>query len=199
MLVEIIIVSIIIGLIRGGRLSRLAIIEFKRVWIFVLALAIHLGIILFSFNEGSIVHRHIKELYVGSYGLLFIGLLINISFRSLWIIIIGTLVNLGTFITNGGRMPISLDAMRLTGLEELIPMVESGQLALYAPITDATRYGFLGDIITVPPPYPFPQILSIGDVIIGLGLFVFIQTIMLNEGLDKSKMVRFKYGSRLRL
>lgn len=32
----------------------------------------------------------------------------------------------------------------------------------------------LGDIIHIPPPYPFPKTISLGDVVIGIGMGMLI-------------------------
>jgi len=197
MLIESLLASLIIGLIRGGKLSRFSHIRFTKVWTFLLAVILQVGIILFGLSGNDIVLNYIKELYIASYVLLFIGIILNINYRSLWVIIIGTITNLFVFFANDGKMPISIESLKLIGLSDLASMAENGKIALYTPLTDKTKYAFLGDIITIPQPYPHPQILSIGDIIIALGLFLFIQSIMLNEGYDRTKMIRFKYRSRM--
>jgi len=196
-MVECLIASVIIGLIRGGRLSRFSFVDFKRVWIFILALAVQTIIIVLGVGNNQFVLKYTKELYILSYSLLFVGIIVNIRFRALWIIMIGSLMNFSAFLANGYKIPVSMDGLKLAGFTELYTFMEEGKLILYTPITEATKYSVLGEIITIPAPYPYPQILSVGDLVIALGLFVFIQSIMLDEGLDRSKMVRFKYKSRI--
>ncbi|MGF7059811.1 DUF5317 domain-containing protein [Brassicibacter mesophilus] len=197
MLIESLLASIVIGLIRGGKLSRFSHIRFTKVWTFILAVILQVGIILFGLSGNHIVLKYIKEIYIASYVLLFIGILLNINYRSLWVVIIGTLANLFVFFTNGGKTPISVESLKLIGFSDLATMVEGGKVTLYTPLAESTKYAFLGDIITVPQPYPYPQILSVGDIIIALGLFLFVQSIMLNEGYDRANMIRFKYRGRL--
>lgn len=197
LLVESLIASIVIGKIRGGKLSRISYIRFKKVWLFIIALLIQLGIIVFSSIESSILFNYLKELYIASFILLFIGIIFNANFKSLWTIFIGAALNMVPFIYNNGKIPISIDGLKLAGLSDIAQYVHDGKLALYTPITEATKHAFLGDIITIPAPYPFPQMLSIGDMLIALGLFIFIQSIMLDRNIERSNMVRFKYRSRI--
>ncbi|EOC99991.1 DUF5317 domain-containing protein [Caldisalinibacter kiritimatiensis] len=197
MLLESLVGSVVIGFIRGGKLRRLTNIRFKRIWIFLLAIAVQLGIVFLTINEVEFVLKYTKELYIISYALLFIGIISNFKYKSLWVIAIGGALNLFSFIANKGKIPVSVEGLELAGLKEMAELVKQGKMTLYEPITEATKYSFLGDIITVPEPYPFPHILSIGDMVIALGLFIFIQSIMLNEGLDRGGMIRFSYRHRI--
>lgn len=197
MLLESILLAILFGKIRGGKFSRLSHLEFKRAWIFLLALIIQAAIILFGVNGNDFVLNYSKELYILSYVLLFIGIIINLKYRSLLIILLGTGLNIFAMINNGWKMPISIEGLLLAGYSDLAEIVSTGKLAFYIPLNESSRYGFLGKIITIPPPYFYPQLLSIGDIFITLGLFLFVQSIMTNESYSRAKMIRFKYKSRI--
>lgn len=191
------IVAIFFGKIRGGKFSRLSKLEFKKIWIFILALIIQVGVILFGVSGNKFVLKYIREINILSYVFLFLGIIINIKQRTLTIILFGMLMNVFVMFSNGWRTPVSIDGLMLAGYSELADLTLSGKLAFYIPLDEASKYGLLGKIITVPPPYFFPQILSIGDIFISLGLFLFIQSVMTDEGFDKTSMVRFNYKSRI--
>ena len=55
-------------------------------------------------------------------------------------------------------------------------------------VTPDTKLVYLADIILIPRPYPLPKILSIGDIFIILGLFVFIQEIMVLNDEEKNDL-----------
>ncbi|MBZ5797754.1 DUF5317 domain-containing protein, partial [Burkholderia contaminans] len=42
----------------------------------------------------------------------------------------------------------------------------------------STRLSLLGDIIPLSKPYPRTQVISIGDVVMNFGMFLFIQNVM---------------------
>lgn len=191
------VLAVIIGLIRGGKISRLANLEFKRVWIFILALIIQAGVVLFGVNGNEFVLKYIREINAISYALLFIGIIVNAKQRTLIIVLLGMLMNVFVMFSNGWRMPISIDGLTLAGFADLAEHTLSGKMAFYVPLSEASKYGFLCKIITIPPPYFFPQILSIGDVFIALGLFLFVQSVITNDGYDKSGLVRFSYRGRV--
>ncbi|MFA5523953.1 MAG: DUF5317 domain-containing protein [Tissierellales bacterium] len=197
MLIESGIIAILFGKISGGKFSRLAHLEFKRIWVFALALIIQASVILLGVNENEFVLKYIREINGLSYVLMFIGIIINAKYRTFLIMLLGMLMNVFVMFSNGWRTPISIDGLKLAGYSELAEITLSGKLAFYIPLDELSKYGSLSKIITIPPPYFFPQILSIGDMFISLGLFLFIHSVMTNEGLDKSGMVRLKYGSKI--
>ncbi|SCG81958.1 hypothetical protein DW1_0338 [Proteiniborus sp. DW1] len=197
MLIESMVLAILFGKIRGGKVSRLSNLEFKRVWVFVLALIIQVGVILFAVNGNEFALKYIREINAISYVLLFAGFVINAKQRVLITMLLGMLMNVLVMFSNGWQTPISIDGLTLAGYEELAKLTLSGKLAFYTPLSETTKYGFLSKIITIPPPYFFPQVLSIGDVFIALGLFTFVQSIMTNDGFGKSGVVRFNYKSKI--
>ncbi|SDZ18025.1 hypothetical protein SAMN05660462_02124 [Proteiniborus ethanoligenes] len=197
MLIESVLLAILFGKIRGGKFSRLSHLEFKKVWVFILALILQGSIILFGVNGNEFVLKYIKELYIISYVLLFIGIVINFKHRSLLIILLGAGLNIFVMFNNGWKTPISIDGLLLAGYSDLADIAMTGKLAFYTPLEGSSKFGYLGKIITVPPPYFYPQLLSIGDIFITLGLFLFIQSIMTNESYDRTKMIRFKYRSKI--
>lgn len=191
------IVAILFGKIRGGKFSRLSNLEFKRIWVFMLALIIQAGIVLLGVNGNEFVLKYIREINAISYILLFIGIIINSKHRTFFIVLLGMLMNVFVMFSNEWRMPASIDGLKLAGYSELAEITLSGKLAFYVPLDELSKYGFLSKIITIPPPYFNPQVLSIGDIFISLGLFLFIHSVMTNEGYDKTGVVRFRYKSRI--
>lgn len=87
----------------------------------------------------------------------------------------GTLLNLVPIAFNNGKMPVQLNET-LSGTH-----FDIGHVLL----TEATRFRWLSDIIFIREPYPFPKIISIGDIFIVIGVFLLIQQIMVNENLSR--------------
>lgn len=70
-------------------------------------------------------------------------------------------------------MPVKLPAV-------YEPAFDLGHTLLVAE----TKMKFLSDIIFIGPPYPLPKILSLGDLFLIVGVFWFIQQIMVNKELN---------------
>lgn len=185
MLIEAIVISLIIGLIRGGKLRRFKMLSNKAMWVLIFGILLQYALVFLSRIEevGSIskILSYTKEISIISYILILIGIVTNLKFRSLWAVLIGFIGNFLAFAMNNWKIPILLEGIQLTNTPNLMGIVESGNAALYTPITEAVKYPILGDIIIFPKFYPVSRIISLGDLIISFGIFALIQEIMLAE------------------
>lgn len=184
MFIEAILVSIVIGLIRGGKFRRLRYLNYKNMWILISGIAIQYMLIFLSGLDGLDIVNNImlftKEIQVLSYALILFGIITNIKYKSLWLILAGYFMNFIVIWRNGWKMPILLEAVPLIAMPSLKEMVETGR-ALYIPITQGTKLPALGNIIVFADPYPIAKIISMGDLIVGFGVFILIQEIMLGK------------------
>jgi hypothetical protein len=94
--------------------------------------------------------------------------------RAAWsVAAFGVGLNLLVVCANGGLMPQSASSWLLTNAETSAPAkpgpVEP-HLKNVKPIDDETRLAWLGDVIPEPSWVPNPIVVSIGDVLLGLGL-----------------------------
>ena len=79
-------------------------------------------------------------------------------------------------------MPVSYDAVFRSGFPGYVDLIASGADGKHVLINETTRLSFLSD--TMHPPYflgQMAQIVSIGDVIIAFGLFMFIFEVVTNK------------------
>lgn len=198
MFIEVILLSIIVGLIRGGKFTKLFKVNFRRMWLLIFAFIFQYFIIFINSIEeiqmAEKLSKYGKQIIILSYILLFIGIFINIKYKSLWVILGGSVLNLFVLVANQWRIPILKESLNLVGLDNLALMLEGNNLPLYISITDGAKYSMLGNIITISKPYPFPHIMSIGDLIICFGLYTLIQEIMLGEGDSDRTAIKFSPG-----
>jgi hypothetical protein len=174
-----IILSILIGFLRKGSLKGLAHLNLKFGFIFPLLLAFQIAIFYLQ-NKMEFIGRLSGVFYIFVYiaGLIF--LYINRKEKGFILIFIGVFLNFLVMALNGGRMPVSLEAAAL-----LDPMYKQAlQESLYAKhqaLNEATHLGFLGDVIPITKPYPKTQVISIGDIVMNIGVFLFIQNLMVHK------------------
>ena len=114
-----------------------------------------------------------KTLLISSHLLLTWALLRNLSFRSVRLILAGSLFNLTAIVANGGLMPVTPEARSLAGMTEL----GSAWLGRVTPqgtgillTADHTRLWAFTDII---PWNLVGGVFSVGDVLLGVGLILF--------------------------
>ena len=156
--------GVIVGRLRGGRLSALASVRF-RWWGLALA-GLGFQLVLFSRPVAERVGDAGPALYVASSLAVFVAMLRNLGLPGFPLIAIGAALNLTVIVANGGYMPSSPDAwLQLTGLAAL-PTTGYSNSALIGAVTPLP---FLGDIFVLPRPLPFANVFSVGDVLIGVG------------------------------
>jgi len=96
-----------------------------------------------------------------------VGLLFNLRIRGIPIVVFGTLVNLVALALNGGRMPVSRQALLQAGVSVSKQMLQNN--TRHAWMTNLHPAWWLGDWIPIPH-----QVLSPGDVIVAVGVIVFL-------------------------
>jgi Family of unknown function (DUF5317) len=147
----------------GGRLRRLARVEIRGVWLPLLALALQVLITTIAPGGNPTIYAAIHIL---TYGLLALFLWSNRHLPGTAVIAVGALMNGFVITINGGVMPAAARAQRLAGMSLGPGFHNSAQLA-------HPHLLWLGDVIPVPG--PLPNVLSIGDLIVFVGLVVVLQ------------------------
>ncbi len=177
--------SIVVGKIRGGKIKNIGNIVIKKWYLFIIGFGLEfLSVYLHIKDVGtlsSFVDKYFIYIHSISYALIFIGLIFNFSKKSMILVFLGTLLNYIVIISNGGQMPVSGEVLSLLGMEENLTMLKKQAIITHTLITENTRLVLLGDIIPAFKHYPFPKILSIGDIFIYLGIFFFLQHAMLKQ------------------
>jgi hypothetical protein len=163
LLIYAVIVGILIGLATGGKLHGLGEVRFRLWPVALLGLAFQA--LLFSTPLAGSVGRLGPSLYVLSTVLVLMALVVNLRQPGIALVIVGAFLNFAVIVANGGQMPASPEAVAaLIGSAGLDPKVFANSV----PMTGAVL-PFLGDIFVLPRPFPFANVFSIGDVLIGIG------------------------------
>ncbi|MEW6228713.1 MAG: DUF5317 domain-containing protein, partial [Bacillota bacterium] len=82
-------------------------------------------------------------------------------------------------LANSMRMPVSTDALAAAGMSQQVAAIEAGRVLTYRLMDSTTRLRLLGDIIPVSSPYPVHRVVSMGDLVMALGVFLLVQREML--------------------
>jgi len=180
MLSESLVLSIIIGKIRGFRIRNLEAIRIEKWWLVVFSVGLEVLASILLKRESlnhlrEIINNYYLYIHILVYALLFMFLKYNISLRGFKSVFLGSILNFIVIIVNKGFMPVDTSVAEAMGYHESTKLLMSGKIAGHTLMLKNTPLWFLGDIINIPPPYPFPQTISIGDIFISLGVFIFIQ------------------------
>ncbi len=175
MIIEIILISIIIALIRKGKVNHIAKYDVKLKALFFAYLIVQLGLVFFGNKLPESIANYTMFIYLLSYLLLLGFLLRNIERPEIMILLVGVFLNFTVTFINGGKMPLSPDAAAMSGMAENGNVFLQKMSAISASMGASTKLKILGDIIPMPAFYPFSVAISVGDLIIFVGLFLAIQ------------------------
>jgi hypothetical protein len=178
-----ILLSFIVGFLRKGNLKGLSDLKLKGGLIFPLLLILQFAVFALQ-NKFSPLGGISGYIFILVYTLGLWFLFLNRNHQGLMIIFIGVLLNFVVMAANGGRMPVSAEAAAVLD-PHYIEALRQGLYGKHMILEQSTKLGFLGDIIPLSPPYPRSQVISIGDVIMNIGIFLFIQQLMTAHLKDK--------------
>ena len=162
-------IGILVGLVLGGRPSGLAALNFR--WAMLAVAGFAAQIVLFSGPVSERIGTAGPWIYVASTALVLVAVLRNIRIRGMALVALGAACNLAAIVANGGYMPASAAAAAAMGRDAPAGYSNSAIIASpnLAPLTD---------VIALPTWLPFTNIISIGDLLIGVGIAVVIAAAM---------------------
>ncbi len=175
MLLTGVVVGLLLGLAVGGRLSALVNARLRYAILLFAAIALRFGTQLLISRGVDLADQLRVPLFATAFAMLIVTMWLNRRSPGMLVVLVGVAFNATAILVNGGHMPVWLPAVTAAGLAptELDPTYH---VAL--PMDLGTDFllmaGPLGDIIPFPAPL-LPNVVSVGDVLIsvGLGWFVF--------------------------
>lgn len=172
MFIEIFIFSLLIGYLSGGKLKNFEFIKINGLYIIFISFAIEFCINMLLRNK--ILSRGILTYLLDliMYSLLLYFTFLNRKNKFIVLIGIGFIMNALPIFFNSGAMPVSSEAIIAAGISPSINDIKVSNEGLYTLINNETKLWYLGDII--PKPFLRPAVISIGDIISGIGLILLI-------------------------
>jgi hypothetical protein len=178
-----IIAGVIVGLLTRGSLRRLADLPLHYLWLLALGVLLRFPMMWSDSFSQATVGWIGASLQIGGLVAILIFAVLNRHLRGIFLVSLGNLLTLTAMASNGGYMPGSnemyLGLLKFYGLtaqaEAMERAMASGDVIYHGTsLTTQTRLWFLTDIIPVPRITATPFVVSIGDVLIGVGMFLVI-------------------------
>ena len=172
-IVSALLIGFVIGRLKGIR-PDISDIKFNKSWLLIPAVGLQ---ILSGIAEAKgLKFGTLLTLAVNGvvFGIVFLVIWINRRYIGLWFIGFGALLNALVMLFNGGRMPVNISLVdNKPYMADSIKLIISGMDNKHAVINTATKLPILADIISVPGFLGLGMpIISIGDIIVAIGLFV---------------------------
>ena len=169
LLVAAFLLSVLTVPLAGGRLSALADLRIAHAWLLGAALALQVAIVSL-WPEGEPVL--LALVHVASYLVIVVFLVTNRDMPGLWLVSLGTAMNLTAIVANGGVMPATRAALEAAGR-----LPSSGERFANSTLVRTPELRFLGDVFAWPEPLPLANVFSAGDVCIVLGAVMVVHQI----------------------
>lgn len=198
MYIEAIILGLIIGFARNGRLANFFEVRFKGWALSILAFVLFLIPYLLRIMESPFEKLQIFPFL--AMVICAIIALLNFEKNGMKILLIGVLLNLVVMGLNDFKMPIDAIKMEALGFTSFIESLKEGYVVNYISMDGAHPIStILGKVIALPDFYPLKKVLSAGDLIISIGIASIIQYEMLLSSVkSRGSMVHFSYNTKFR-
>ncbi len=174
--VEAALLAVIVGLVRKGRLANLGRIPFRGAYVFAIPLIFFAAatILTYRTHNEDLIRTVVRTLNVLLYVVLLGVIAVNLHIREMKLLGIGSFLNFLALTVNGGTMPVSRWAAKTAGMLDYLERIDAARHAIMTP---ETRLKPLTDIIPIAIPR-LTTVLSIGDVLLAIGIFLLIQRYM---------------------
>ena len=104
----------------------------------------------------------------------------NRHLRGMLVVAVGVVLNLVAVLSNGGFMPVRIsDAQRIGNPLFARHLEIDGHYQKSSVLAERTRLPWLADVIFLPLPIGPGRMLSPGDILVGAGTFVFLQSALI--------------------
>jgi Family of unknown function (DUF5317) len=144
----------------GGRLRRLATLPIRGAWLAWGSVLVQTALVSAPSSTprllGHVVHIA-SYLMAGAFGIA------NRRLPGVALICLGGALNFAAIVANGGIMPASATAVRISGLAARKRFDNSG-------LVPHARLAWLGDIFAIPAKWPLANVFSVGDLLVVLGI-----------------------------
>ncbi len=165
-----VILGLIVGTIRRGNLFRLN--NLRWIWLAILPLAS--VFLMKAYPSVPLLPKAAATTF--SYLCVMIFVIANRKYKLPSVLLgLGTMCNYLVIAANSFRMPISVKALSI--YSTMTPAAVIAQRADYFVATDGANLMFLGDVIYFPIKI-FEGFLSIGDILLSIGMFMLIVQVM---------------------
>ncbi len=172
MIFEVLLAFLILVIIYKKRIFNIINIPLKYPFLLFLSFLLQFLVVFLGSKEIKLILEFGPLIYVISFLLLLWVIYQNVHVEGMKIIFTGVFINFLAITMNGGQMPVSVEAMKSASLDKLYQTVQSGNYVTHVLMTrgDSFIAKIAGDIIAIPPPHPRPRVISIGDIIMTIGI-----------------------------
>lgn len=186
MFLEAVLLGLLAGRLRGGRSLNIGSLEFKG-WVFIVIGFLIQMLPMLLGRMGWMAHNgHI--IAFATMVLVFFIVLLNGEKRGFRWVAAGAFLNILAMGFHGLKMPVYLPALKSSGNLQLLDSVTNSAVLNYTGLAQLSQWSdYLGKIFPLPTFYPLAQVITAGDILMSVGLFLFVMGQMTSSQHFRSK------------
>lgn len=182
MFIEAIVLGFIVAILRRGRIRNIGKLHINGWYLFLVAGLIQVSMSWLKGKEllgSEFFDKYFIYVHLITYLIMILGVLLNMRKNFMKFILIGMLLNFIVIFANNGKMPVAFK--NVPGYEHYTEDMLDKTDIKHSLVTEDTKFVYLADVIILPRPYPLARIISFGDIILMIGVFLFFQEAMVNK------------------
>lgn len=187
MFIEAIVLGLIVAIFRKGKIRNIENMHIKGWYLFLIAGLIQ-GAVSWLKGKNQLLgpeffDKYFFYIHLITYLLMLTGIILNIKMRFMKFLLIGLVLNFIVIFANGGKMPVSFK--NAPGYEHYTEEMPDKEFDIkHTLVSEDTKFVYLADVIVLPRPYPLARIISIGDIFLMIGVYLFFQEAMVKKRWD---------------
>jgi hypothetical protein len=168
--------------LRGGGLGELGGVRFTFWWMIPSVAVVQSVLVRVPYSDTRLPWWHPRPYaMIVSYVVLWCVIWLNQRLPGMRALLAGITLNLIVITANGGYMPVRPEALARIGYGDAAYQMQPGSIVLGSkdvvlPTQQALLW-MLGDVLVIPEPFPRPTAMSIGDMFVAVGVFLFVTQI----------------------
>ncbi len=186
MFIEAVILGVIIGMAKRGKIYRLSYIRFNMSPLIYISALLYVCIIIMNLGLLEYTSFLYTAFLILSYLSIFIFIIVNMEIKFMFVTLIGLCSNILCFLVNGFKFPMSSNSVSMLYGTEMYNLLVNGKIKFYIPVENSSL-SFLGSVITIGN----YKIVSIGDIIISVGIVLIVQAIISDKYLRNRSNITF--------
>lgn len=178
----VLILAIVISLINGGKLSNLFKVNLRYLLFLLITVLINLALLIAITRFNLPYRREMIFIYpyvnIFTFFVMIFFSVANNKHFAFNIIAIGLALNLIAMINYGGFMPVLKEALLFNGSHQELEVLEKSMSMTHTLLINGKTFNVLADTIPIGKFTSVKTVISIGDIVLSLGLFMLIEDVM---------------------
>ncbi|HBH13630.1 MAG: Uncharacterized protein XD91_0481 [Clostridiales bacterium 38_11] len=184
-----VIIGLIIGKLRKGKLEKIGYLTIQYPLLIVIGILFQLFVFILNIGLSDLGNNIRDGILIASYILIMSGILSNRSIKFMLLFFVGAAYNFIILILNGVKVGITATTAGKAFGPEILELISTGYVRYFTIIPESKFY--MGAFLSLEGIFIYPIVLTIGDIILFFATVIFIQYAMTDRSIRKGSHIRY--------